>query len=253
MDIDLCAPGAPSWVELTTPDAHTSGDFYRELFGWQLSSGMDEKDDSQTCLLRARPVAAITSVPEAEHSAWTIYFHVADTDVTAAAVAAAGGRAVSPPQRVGQAGRTALFADHAGTVFGVWEPADHQGAGVIIGEPGALHRGELITDDVEASAVFYGAVFGWKLAAPQGPLGRRDWILGDTAVAVLLPRPPAMPADVPPYWDVYFSVADASEASRTAENLGAALLMPATPTEHGAIAVLVDPVGAVFTVIAPHR
>jgi predicted enzyme related to lactoylglutathione lyase len=50
---------------------------------------------------------------------------------------------------------------------------------------------------------------------------------------------------------VYFTVADAGKTAGAALRLGATVLMPATPIEHGVIAVLADPTGAVFTVLAP--
>jgi predicted enzyme related to lactoylglutathione lyase len=73
------------------------------------------------------------------------------------------------------------------------------------------------------------------------------------AVAELLPRPPAMPAEIPPYWDIYFTVSDVKAAIDTVTALGGAVLMGATPLKHGTIAVFADPVGAVFTVIAPTK
>ncbi len=143
----------------------------------------------------------------------------------------------------------ALLADPAGTRFGIWEPGEHPGAGARQ-EPGTFSWGELITDDVEASAAFYGALFGWTVTPPEGPLGRREWQLHGQSVSGLLPRPPAMPAEIPPYWDVYFSVADAASAAASAADLGGTVLMPPTATGHGTIAVFTDPTGAVFTVLA---
>ncbi|MEW2494303.1 VOC family protein [Streptomyces nodosus] len=59
-----------------------------------------------------------------------------------------------------------------------------------------------------------------------------------------------MSAEIPSYWDVYFTVSDAERAAEAAVRLGATVLMPSTGTEHGTIAVLSDPTGAVFTVVA---
>ncbi|WP_194908796.1 VOC family protein [Catenulispora rubra] len=249
MDTDVYEDGFPCWVELATPHADTVEGFYRQLFGWDFTAGPGGESESRTCLLRGRAVAAIRTAPGAESAAWTTYINVADAAETAEKVVAAGGRVLLAPHRVGAAGTAALFADHSGTTFGVWQPDTHPGAR-IRGEHGTFHAGELITDDMQASASFYGQVFGWTLTQPHGPLGRRDWQLAGSTVCVALPRPPAMPAEIPPYWDVMFTVADAEQAAGTAVGLGATLLMPATATEHGTIAVLADPAGAVFTVIA---
>lgn len=60
-----------------------------------------------------------------------------------------------------------------------------------------------------------------------------------------------MAKDIPPYWDVYFAVADAAAIAETAVNAGGTQLMPPTDIGAGHIAVFLDPAGAVFTVMAP--
>ena len=268
MDIGHREEGVPSWVELATPDAETSISFYSQLFGWTHEGFGDDLPGARTCLLRGRPVAVIKPVAGIERGAWTMHIDVADADKTAEKVLAAGGRIVTPAYDLGTAGRTAVFADHGGTVFAVWQSDRHfgdrdedrdgdgdgagAGAGVADGH-GAFHSGELITDDVEASAAFYGSLFGWTLSDPQGPLNRREWHLNGRPVAELLPRPSAMPAEIPPYWDVYFTVADAGAAAEAVTGLGGTTLMPATSVGHGTIAVFADPTGAVFTVLASAR
>ena len=250
VDSDFYEDGAPAWVELSTPDAEVSTRFYGQLFGWTFADGFGGQPRSQVAELGGRPAAAVTAVSGAERGSWTTFVNVTDVGKAVERIAAAGGVVLTGPRTLGTSGRSAVVADHAGTRFGLWEADEHHGFGVA-GEAGAFHGGELITDDVEASATFYGQVFGWTLGEPYGPLNRRDWLLGGSSVSVLLPRPPAMPPEMPPYWDVYFTVADASQTADTAVRLGATALMPATTTEHGVIAVLADPTGAVFTVLAP--
>jgi uncharacterized protein len=250
VDITFHEDGAPAWVELSTPAPEASTRFYQQLFGWTFYGGFGGQPEAQLALLAGRPVAAVTAEPGAERGVWTTYINVADADKTLEQVTSAGGSVLTALNTRNSAGRSAILADQAGTRFGVWEAGEHKGAGTT-DESGAFHGGELITDDVRASAAFYGQVFGWTLGEPYGPLNRRDWMLGDKAISVLLPRPPAMPAEIAPYWDVYFTVADAEQTADAALRLGATVLMPATPTEHGAIAVFADPTGAMFTVLAP--
>ncbi|MET7575493.1 VOC family protein [Streptomyces sp. NPDC005492] len=247
MDIHSYEEGVPSWVTLTTPDAEAAGRFYGSLFGWAYQEG---PHPSWTALLHDRPVAAITPAQGVERATWSMHVNVADADKTAETVVAAGGRVLTPPYDLGTAGRAALFADHSGTAFAVWQAGGRPGAGAV-DEPGTFHQGELITDDVEASAAFYHSVFGWTLGQPEGPLSRRAWQLDGRAVGELLPRPPAMPTEIPPYWDVYFTVGDTEATVDRVTALGGTVLMGATPLAHGSIAVLTDPVGAVFTVNAP--
>ncbi|WP_329134404.1 VOC family protein [Streptomyces sp. NBC_01476] len=244
MDIEAYEDGVPSWVELTTPDPAGAG-FYGRLFGWTYRepSGAARR----TGLLRGRPVAAVGHDPDTEQAAWTMYVNVADADRTAEKVTVAGGSVLRAPHDLGTAGRAALFADHSGARFAVWQAGAHQGAGAVA-EPGTFSWSELITDDPEKSAAFYGSVLGWTVSEPEGPLRRRAFRSDGRPRAGLLPRPPAMPASVPPYWDVYFAVADAADAAEAVTGLGGSVLMPATAMEHGTIAVLTDPAGAVFTV-----
>jgi len=60
-----------------------------------------------------------------------------------------------------------------------------------------------------------------------------------------------MPAETPAYWDVYFAVPDLEAAVTTAVQRNATPLLAPTPIEIGTIAVLLDPAGAIFTLIQP--
>ncbi|WP_327365151.1 VOC family protein [Streptomyces sp. NBC_01217] len=250
MEVDFHEDGMVAWVELDTPDVEVSTRFYGRLFGWAFADGFGGQPQSQLALLGGRPAAAVTAAPGAQRGGWTTFVTVADAGKSVERVLTAGGTLLAGPHALAAAGRSVVVADHAGTRFGLWEAGEHQGCGAA-GEPGAFHGGELITDDVEQSAAFYGEVFGWTLGEPYGPLNRRDWQLGGRSISVLLPRPPAMPAEIPPYWDAYFTVADAQQTTDAAVQLGATVLMQATATGHGVIAVLLDPTGAVFTVLTP--
>lgn len=247
MQIDHHDEGAPSWVELAAPDLTASARFYGELFGWRTQPRAPGSGNGLTWLLDNQPVAAATEAA-ADSATWTTFVNVADLDKTLARADVAGGRIISEPADRGTAGRTATLTDPAGVRFAVWEEGTHTGAGRAA-EPGTFSWGELITDDVTASLAFYGAVFGWTLSDPDGPLQRREWLLNGRPVSGLLPRPPAMALEIPPYWDVYFAVADAAAAATRAVGLGATSLMPPTATDRGTIAVFADPAGAVFTVI----
>ncbi|MGW1530346.1 VOC family protein [Streptomyces sp. NPDC002159] len=249
MNVNSHEDSTPAWVELSTADPEMSTRFYGRLFGWNFADGFGGQRRSRLALLGERPVAAITATPTAGRGMWTIYINVTDADKTAEKINQAGGSVVTGLHPRGSAGRAAVFADQSGTRFGVWEAGEHRGSGVA-DEPGSFFGGELISDDVHASGAFYGQVFGWTLSEPYGLLNRRDWQLGGQNISVLLPRPAAMPAEIPPYWDVYFSVADVEQAADAAVRLGATVLMPATAAEHGVIAVFSDPTGAVFTVLA---
>jgi len=155
------------------------------------------------------------------------------------------------PMDVLEVGRMGVFADPQGAVFAVWQAGEHKGAGVV-NEPGAFTWSELMTTDTDAAAAFYAAVFGWGVAASEmdGMLAYGEWQLGGRVIGGMLPKPPTVPAEVPSSWNVYFAVEDTDVAVSTAQRLGGSLLMPPTDIEPGRVAVLADPAGAVFQVIA---
>jgi uncharacterized protein len=244
--------GTPSWVVLTTEDTAAADLFYGELLVWQRAGVTAPGTIPDAHLLRGRAVGGISPKTGALRSTWRIYMTVADAEETAKTVVGAGGKVVHPPMTLGTAGRFAVFADHSSAEFAVWQAGEFKGAAAA-NEPGALVWSELITDDVEASLAFYEAVFDWTLTAPSraDPLQRREWQVRGRSVAGLLPRPPAMPREIPPYWDVIFAVTDPAATVETAVRLGGTNLMPPTDIPHGRIAVFADPAGVVFSVIAP--
>jgi predicted enzyme related to lactoylglutathione lyase len=250
MDVDFHEAGMPVWLELDTPDTEAATSFYAQLFGWTFSEGLGKQPHTWLASHTGQPIAAINLKPDLQRARWTTYFATDDTDKTLERETAAGGSVLTAPRSLGTAGRSTVLADQAGTRFGIWEPEQHPGFGTI-NAPGTFHGGELISDDVERSRTFYGHVFGWTLGDPYGPLDRRDWSHRGRPISVLLPRPPAMPLEIPPYWDVVFAVAEVQPTADRAVELDATALMPATIIEHGTIAVLADPTGAVFTVLAP--
>ena len=239
--------GVPSGVELATTNVESAARFYGQLFGW---GRHEHQEDGERLTLTQRDRSAASVEPQSagERSAWTMQIAVVDVDETSEKVVAAAGRIVVPHHHDAVRGGYAVAADPSGARFAMCQ-VDGDPGDRMAHEPGMFAQGELISDDVEASAAFYGSVFRWSLGDPEGPLGRREWKLNDRSISLLLPRPPTMPEGLPPYWDVYFAVRAAATTVEQVRQLGGTVLLPATDTEHGAIAVFADPTGAVFSVI----
>jgi predicted enzyme related to lactoylglutathione lyase len=252
MKIETYRPGVPYWVELTSDDPAAARAFYGELLGWRFEDvDPADADGDVTCTLGDLPVALIERAGDGQPSKWTSFLCVDDIDRTLGRITAEGGKPVRPPRGSAGGRRVATFADPAGVVLGLFELGSAQPS--VVSEPGALIWGELITDDVEASAAFYRAVLGWELSSPEGPLNRREWLVGGQRIGGLLPRPPAMPPEVPVYWDTWFGSVDLDRAAGLAPDLGGILLMGPVDLEHGRLCVLTDPSGAVFSVFAPAK
>jgi uncharacterized protein len=122
-------------------------------------------------------------------------------------------------------------------------------------KPGTFCWAELATTNGAGAAKFYGDLMGWAVVEnPMGP-GEPYRIFQyeglDTAACCGL-MPDQVANGVPPHWTLYVSVESADGAVKKAVELGGAVLAgPFDVMEHGRMAVLKDPQGAVFAVWQP--
>jgi hypothetical protein len=253
MEFDRYDNGLPSWVDLGSPDLARAREFYAGLFGWECPEGPPEAGGYTVCLLHGKTVAGLgPQMNPAAPPNWMTYVNVDSADDTVAKVEAAGGTVFMTPTDIMDAGRMAVFADPPGAVMGLWQPKEHLGA-QLANEPGTWGWSELITTDLDASKAFYAAVFGWGAedqGPPGGPPAYTEWQLGGRSIGGMMLKPPFMAAEVPPHWGVYFVVADTDATVTQAQELGATLCVEPTEIEPGRFAVLADPAGAVFNVLA---
>jgi len=243
--------GVPSWVDLGTPDLEKAVAFYSGLFGWDVQQGPPEAGGYAIAQLRGRAVAGLGPLQNPGPPVWTTYVNVGDADDVAVKVKANGGQLLMDPFDVLDVGRMALFADPSGAVLGVWQPRAHKGAG-LVDEPGTYCWSELVTTDVAGAKEFYRAVFGWGAEdyGPPGPGGYAEWRLGGHSVGGMMAKPDTVPAEVPPHWMVYFAVTDADGAVDTIGRLGGSVVMEPHDIEPGRFAIVSDPAGTAFSVIA---
>ena len=170
--------GVPCWVDTSQPDPPAAARFYADLFGWETTEQMPPGSDGHYLMARigGRDAAAISSIPPGAppQAMWNTYVRVTSADEAAERVRAAGGRVLSEPFDVFDAGRMAVFADPEGAVFSVWQSGRHRGSAAV-NEHGAVNFNDLHTDDVETAKAFYHAVFGWN--ALDVGLGTPMWAL----------------------------------------------------------------------------
>ena len=161
----------------------------------------------------------------------------------------AGATIFMEPTQIMEAGHMALFADPTGAVIGLWQPGQHTGAQVA-NEPNTWCWNELNTRDTPKATSFYRHVFEWDAETnDMGGMTYTEWKNGGESIGGMLDMPPAVPAEVPAHWLVYFAVSDTDATVAAAEKLGATTLMPATDIPPGRFAVLSDPAGAAFAII----
>jgi len=248
-------PGTFSWVDLSTSDLEAAKTFYAGLLGWEYDVQETPMGPYVMALKDGKPVAGMGNQPVEQKemgipSLWNSYVSVASADETAAKAAELGGTVHVPPMDAMEAGRMAFIAAPGGEVFGVWEPKNHIGAG-LVNEPGSLGWNELATRDLDTAKAFYGGLFGWNIETGPNPSGVGEYTtvsVGENMNGGILVMDENWPADVPAYWGVYLYVADIEAATTAAKDLGGQVIMPAMEIpEVGTMVVLQDPTGAVFT------
>jgi len=252
MEKDSYEHGVPSWVDLGAPDPAKAAEFYGALFGWETQEGPPEAGGYRMASLKGRPVAGLGTQQNPGAPYWATYISVDDAAALVAKVTANGGSTLVAPMDVMGFGHMAVLTDPQGAVFSIWQPGTHKGAG-LANEPGTFSWCELVTTDVAAAMAFYTAVFGWE-AETHGEAGSpgayTEWKVAGRSVAGMMAKPPNLPPDAGPFWSVYFSVADADAAVARVTELGGRLMMGPRDIEPGRFAVVADPAGAVFSVIA---
>lgn len=251
MEVESYEHGVPSWVDHMSDDPAAASAFYAGLFGWEVEAGPPEAGGYALARKAGHTVAGIGPKMGPGPTAWNTYVNVDSADDVAARVTANGGRVLAPPMDVMDAGRMAVFADPAGAVFGVWQPGSHKGA-TLVNEEGTFGWNELLTDDIDGSKAFYGAVFGWGSHTHQEgtPQAYTEWMVGERTVGGMMAKPPDLPPGVPSFWGVYFMVGDTDAAVARIQELGGSVRMPPMDIPQGRFAVVADPTGAVFNIIA---
>jgi predicted enzyme related to lactoylglutathione lyase len=252
MELERYVNGVPSWVDLSSGDLAGAREFYSELFSWNAPEGLPEAGGYTVCDLGGKTVAGLgPNMAPGSPPHWSTYVNVDSADETIAKVEANGGTVYMGPMDVMEAGRMAVFADPGGAAIGLWQPNQHMGA-QLVNEPGTYCWSELMTDDLAGAKVFYQAVFGWgaETQGPEGPGGYTEWKIGGRSIGGMMAMPEQMPAGAPPCWGVYFAVSDTDASVARAEELGASVMVPPADIEPGRFAVLADPEGAVFNVLA---
>jgi predicted enzyme related to lactoylglutathione lyase len=247
--------GTPCWVDLQTSDQEAAKRFYASMLGWSYDDRpMPQGGVYSMALLKGETVAAIAAIPpgapEGMSPMWNTYLAVNDVDAAVDRIGAAGGQVLMAPTDIGDAGRMAFVADPTGAVVGLWQAGRHIGA-TLVNEPGALIWNELITDKPDSALPFYETVLGVTHATVEMGEGRTYHMLKVGGTDVGGCTEPPMP-NVPNHWHVYFAVtdADAAAAMVSAEG-GQAVAEPFDIPSVGRSAVVADPQGAVFSVLAP--
>ena len=245
--------GTPSWVELVTPDQQAARAFYGSLFGWSFDDhDMGEMGHYYIGTIEGDEIAGVSGqMPGMEgHPAfWGVYLAVDDVDAATAKVEAAGGKVEAGPFDVNENGRMSALQDPTGARINLWQ------AKATIGtqrgnEPGTPIWNEVMTPDIPRAVSFYAEVLG--MGSQAQPMGDDTYTALTNAEGRMIGGAMNPPMEgVPPHWNVYFNVVDVDATVATTLELGGQVVAPAFDVEGvGRMAVLADPQGAMFNLMA---
>jgi len=247
-EVERYPNGVFCWIDLGTTDVAGATAFYGGLFGWEFEHRPAGDGDAYTlCRLQGRDVAGIHRHDPDEGTGWSSSISVDDVDQAAAEARELGATVLAEPFDVPGAGRTAALRDPSGAVVSLWQPQGHAGAG-LVNEVGTWGWNELVTPDLAAATAFYARLFGWGAQDIPGEFPRTSFSLGDLLVGGgHAPTPQEGPAA---RWTISFRVADADQGAERVQQFGGAVLLPPLDIPVGRFAIVADPAGASFSIMA---
>lgn len=237
------------WADLITGDAEKAGDFYRDLFHWEI-----RKIDNRYFMAShsGRELAGIAELPDGNedgrHTRWVPYVSSNDPDGFSVYAKENGGEVLLPPKNIEGRGRFALLGDPEGAVFGVLKPAsgDPEEHVSKIGNWAWL---ELWGNSPGDLAKFYSGAGFQPLENEDTGEKTEDIILGSAGKARAGIRKKTDPAREST-WLLYIRVSDLSQTVAKAKKLGGVVVIETSEIESKyPVVVVADPTGGVFAVV----
>lgn len=249
------APGAPCWIDLSTPDVESTRAFYPALFGWTVTDPVAEFGGYFQFNHNGVPVGGcVGPMPDQPPAnAWSVYLLTGDAEKTVALATENGAQIIAPAMTVADLGTMAVMTDNAGALIGAWQPITFPGIGAF-GEDGAPGWFELHTGAYPESIEFYRSVFGWNTQTAVDTPEFHYTVLadGDQQLAGIMDTS-VFPEAPPTRWEVYITVGDADATAARAVELGGSVVQEPEDTPYGRLATLADPSGAQFKLLQPPR
>ncbi len=165
------SPGHFTWHELYSRSPRSSASFYSALLGWRFETvrrkGFVGGDPAERPMVMRQGaeyrggMTPLSTVSAPLTPQWVGYVSC-DVDQAAELAAQNGGAVYVPPENTPN-GRMALVADPEQLFTAPWCSIDGDrlpGERITHGE---ILWAQLLTQNVEQAAAFYGAVYGWKL------------------------------------------------------------------------------------------
>lgn len=241
-----------TWADCASHNQDAAKAFYAGLMGWEI----DDMDIGGSMLYTMFKFDGVYTaglgpmMPGMEDipSHWTNYVSVDDVDAIVAKAESLGATVVAPIMDIFESGRMAVIADPTGAQLGLWQPKNHNGAG-IVNTPGAMTWNEMYTRDLQKAREFFSALFGWEFKLVEG-MDNYYTFTNQGRMNGGMMEMSAEWGDAPPYWMVYFSVADIDATVARAQELGGKLSHGVEDAGGiGRFAIIEDPAGAAASYI----
>jgi uncharacterized protein len=245
--------GTPSWAELVTTDQSAAREFYGPLFGWSFDDhDMGEMGHYYIGTIDGDEIVGVSGqMPGMEgHPAfWGVYLACDDVDAVTAKVEAAGGKVEAGPFDVNENGRMSALQDPTGARINLWQATGTIGT-QRANEPGTPIWNECITPDIAKATAFYAEILGMGSETAEMEAGSYTLLTNAEGRQIGGAMNPQMEG-IPPHWNVYFNVEDVDASVTKADELGGKVIAPPFDVAGvGRMAVLADPQGAMFNLMA---
>jgi len=229
--------------------------FYDKVVGW--TSGRHTNSPQEYYEFKRPdgvPVAGLLPRPkDMPMSIWAMYLAVPNLDEASAKLTRLGGKPVSEVITVPTVGRMQMVKDPQGAGFYIIQMEHPENSVDQVPPVGDASWIELYTTDAPAAMKFYEDMFAWQPteAMDMGPDGKYQMFnRGSRMIGGMMNRPPEL-AKIPPYWGIYFRVADIDEAvGRIKANGGTIMNGPMEVPGGDKILNAMDPQGAAFSLHA---
>ena len=251
------AHGIHGWTDVAVPDMDEGAAFYGAIFGWDSTEGDGgESMPYRMFSLDGALVAGMgpltpDQVDAGQPPAWSSYVIVDDVDAVHARAVELGATPIMEPMQIMDSGRMTFVLDPTGAAVGFWQPGRHEGADVF-NVPGAVTWNELATTDVEAARDFYTELLGWEASSMEMDGGGTYWTFTNAGRmnAGSYDMAGTLPEGTPSHWMTYFRVDDCDAVADRVREHGGTVLVEPTDFSMGRMAVLSDPFGATFAIMA---
>lgn len=252
------AHGTIGWADVAVPDTAAGAAFYGQLFGWDAVAAESDSFPYSMFTLDGRVVAGmgelgVEQIEAGQPPAWSSYVIVDDVDAVFAKAIELGATPIMEPMDVMDAGRMFFIIDPVGAAVGFWQSRDHDGAEVF-NVPNAMTWNEIASRDLDGAVSFYSALLGWDADAMDlDGFAYTMLKVGERSNAGAYDMSGMVPDEVPAHWLTWFAVDDCEASAAKVAELGGSVIKPPEASGMGVFAVVNDPFGATFGIIAANQ